>query len=678
MKFTLNWLKDFVDLKIPPQKLADKLTMAGLEVVSLEERDGDFVFEIEITSNRPDWLSVIGIAREVAAITGVKLKVASQKSGVINCKKQQPFYIKVENRKDCPLYTAKIIKNVKVGRSPEWMRRRLELIGCRSVNNIVDITNYILFTYGHPLHAFDLNKLNSDTIVVRRAKSGERIATINDRAVGLDEEILVIADKDKPVAVAGVIGGKDTEVGENTKNILLESAVFNPVIVRRSRQKLGLQTESSYRFERGTDFQTAVTASLKALTLIQELAAGICAQEKSTALPQRKKKTIALAAASVARSLGINISPPRIKTILSHLGFKVKQKSKGNFSVEPPAYRQDANLEIDLIEELARISGYEQIPASLPQVKPRLIPSPERELTAAIKNMLLGLGLNEVITYSLVDRELMRGYLYETEPAEAVEILNPLSREQEILRPVIGPSLIKCVAHNLNQKQDYVNIFEVANIFSGNSQGLPREELVLGIALCGEKSMLLEQGLVKEKMGLLHLKGILEMVFQRLGVAGYRSVIGKAGEIYLYLEQDKLCSMRKVSREFLNKLEIKNKDVFVAEVYLKEVFSRAGSKKRFQELPLYPGILRDISLVLKEDILAQQVLSQICQTAGQLLQEARITDYYKGKQIPAGLRSLTISCFYRSGERTLTDEEINPLHSRVLQELVDKFSVQIR
>jgi phenylalanyl-tRNA synthetase beta chain len=190
--------------------------------------------------------------------------------------------------------------------------------------------------------------------------------------------------------------------------------------------------------------------------------------------------------------------------------------------------------------------------------------------------------------------------------------------------------------------------------------------------------MLLEQGLVKEKMGLLHLKGILEMVFQRLGVAGYRSVIGKAGEIYLYLGQEKLCAMRKVSRDFLNKLEIKNKDVFVAEVYLKEVFSHAGAKKKFQELPLYPGILRDISLVLKEDISAQQVLSQICQTAGQLLQEARVTDYYKGKQIPAGLRSLTVSCLYRSGERTLTDEEINPLHSRVLQALVDKFSVQIR
>ena len=678
MKFTLSWLKDFVGVKIPPQKLADKLTMAGIEVVSLDERGADYVFEIEITSNRPDWLSVIGIAREVAAITNSKLKVASRKSQVASQKKQLPFYIKVEDKRDCPLYTAKIIKGIKVGPAPEWMRKRLELIGCRSVNNIVDITNYCLFTYGHPLHAFDLDKLNSDTIIVRRAKHNEKITTISDKAVSLDGEILVIADKDKPVAVAGVIGGKDTEVRENTKAILLESAVFNPVVVRRSRGRLGIQTESAYRFERGADFQTAVAASLKALTLIQELAAGRCVQEKSTALPQRKNKAIALAAASVEKVLGINISPSRIRAILSHLGFKVKQKTKGNFIVELPAFRQDAKLEIDLIEELARISGYEQIPASLPQVKPRLIPCPERDLIASIKNMLLGLGLNEVITYSLIDRDLIRGYSPEAEPVEVVEILNPLSKEQEILRPLIGPSLIKCVAHNLNQKQGSVNIFEIANIFPGHAQGSPRQELVLGIALCGEKSLLLEQGLVKEKMGFLHLKGILEMIFQRLGLNGYRLVTDKAGEICVFLGQEKLCSLRKVNREFLNKLDIKNKEVFTAEVYLDKVFPHVELKKKFKEMAVYPGILRDISLVLKEDIHAEGVLSVIKETAGPLLQEAGVTDYYKGRQIPAGLRSLTISCLYRSGERTLTDEEVNPLHARVLQALVDKFGVQIR
>ncbi|MDD5730640.1 MAG: phenylalanine--tRNA ligase beta subunit-related protein, partial [Candidatus Omnitrophica bacterium] len=267
MKVTYNWLKDFVDIKVPPQALADKLTMAGLEVVSLEESGGDFVFEIEITSNRPDWLSVSGVAREVAAITGSKLKqpkTAGFKpqakikaaAGGIN-----QANIKIENKKDCPLYTGKIIRGVKVGASPEWLKKRLEAVGCRSVNNVVDITNYILFETGHPLHAFDLDKLNTQAVTVRRGRPEEKIVIIDGQEKKLDGEILVIADKEKAVAIAGVMGGKDTEVSFSTVNIFLEAAVFNPAVVRKSRQKLGLQSDSSYRFERGVNPHTAESAS---------------------------------------------------------------------------------------------------------------------------------------------------------------------------------------------------------------------------------------------------------------------------------------------------------------------------------------------------------------------------------------------------------------------------------
>ncbi|MFA5156473.1 MAG: phenylalanine--tRNA ligase subunit beta [Candidatus Omnitrophota bacterium] len=679
MKFTYAWLKDFVDVNIQPQALADKLTMAGLEVVSLEEQGGDFIFEIEITSNRPDWLSVIGIAREVAAVTNSKLKWAGVRYQVPGVKKQPSFYIKVEDKKDCLLYTAKIIKDVKAGSSPEWLRKRLELVGCRSVNNIVDITNYILFTYGHPLHAFDLDKLHSDTIIVRRARPGEKVTTISDKQAALDREILVIADKEKPVAVAGVMGGKDTEVTQNTKNILLESAVFNPVVVRRSRQKLGMQSESSYRFERGTDFKTALAASSAALKMINEISGGVCVAEKLTPLPKTKGKQIPLSAVTVENTLGVKIPAARVKAILSHLGFSVKQKTKESFSVKPPSFRQDANSDIDLIEEIGRISGYNQIPATLPYIKPQLTPCRQRDLVSALKNILIGLGLNEVITYSLIDRELIKGYAVSAKPLEPVEVMNPLSKEQEVLRPMIGPSLIRCISYNLNQKQPYVNIFEVANIFPGsNSQGLPREELVLGIALCGEKSMLLERGLVSERMSMLHLKGILETVFQRLGISGYTFTSGQGGGVSALLGDEKLASLQTVNKDFLNRMEIKNREVFVAEVYLDKVFAAAGLKKKFNELPAYPGILRAISLLLKEEISSEQVLSLIKISAGDLLAEARISDYYKGKQVPVGLRGLTISCLYRSASRTLTDEEINSLHSRVLQALVDKFQVRIR
>lgn len=240
MKFTYNWLKDFVDIKVKPEALADKLTMAGLEVKGIEAGAGDFVFEAEITSNRPDWLSVIGVAREVAALTGEKLKNGSKSQRVrVSKKGAERLAIKVEDKNDCPLYTAKIIRNVLVGPSPKWLKERLESIGCRSINNVVDITNYVLFTLGEPLHAFDLDKLNAETIAVRRARPGEHINTIDGTVRKLDPDILIIADARQPVAVAGVMGGKDTEVTETTKNILLEAAVFNGAVVRRGRQKLG-------------------------------------------------------------------------------------------------------------------------------------------------------------------------------------------------------------------------------------------------------------------------------------------------------------------------------------------------------------------------------------------------------------------------------------------------------
>ncbi|MCX5706598.1 MAG: phenylalanine--tRNA ligase beta subunit-related protein [Candidatus Omnitrophica bacterium] len=274
MKVTYNWLKDFVDIKITAPQLADKLTMAGLEVVSLQEKEGDFVFEIEITSNRPDWLSLVGIAREVAALTGRKLKVPQAKSAKYTAGSMQPLAIQVEDKKDCPLYTARIIKDVKVAPSPVWLKKRLELVGCRSVNNIVDITNYVLFELGEPLHAFDLAKLNPEGVIIRRAKNSEKLLTIDGENRQLNSNILVIADREKPIALAGVMGGKDTEVTTGTKDILLESAVFNPVIIRRARQALGIQSEASYRFERGVDLASVEKASLKAARSIQELAGG--------------------------------------------------------------------------------------------------------------------------------------------------------------------------------------------------------------------------------------------------------------------------------------------------------------------------------------------------------------------------------------------------------------------
>jgi len=677
MKVTYRWLKDFVEIKISPPALAEKLTMAGLEVTALERQDNDFVFDIEVTSNRPDCLSVIGVAREVAAITGKRLKLPQTASHKLPAKNPQPCVIRIEDKKDCPLYTAKIIRQVKVGPSPEWLKKRLALVGCRSVNSIVDITNYILFAWGQPLHAFDLDKLTEGTIIVRRARENEQILTIDGEIRKLNKHILLIADSNSPIGIAGIMGGKNTEVSEKTKNILLEAAVFNPIIIRRGRQALGLTTESAYRFERGVDVETLESAAWQAVELIHQATSGKCVLAKSSGLPKREKKKISLAVSYVHKILGVNIASSKVKGILNNLGFKVRAKTKNNLSVEIPSYRPDISLEIDLIEEVARIFGYAYIPKTLPSLIPQITPIDTRGLVSLIKNTLVGLGLNETITYSLIDRDLLKEFPVKQD-SSVTEILNPLSKEQEVLRPALAPSLARCVAYNLNQKQDYINIFEIAKVFSGASPQ-SQEELFLGIALCGIKScFVFEQGLVKETLGMLHLKGILEALFERLGIKDYHFAAITNAEVAVYIQKETIGVIARLEKNILDQLDIKNKEVWTTEVSLKRLFSCADLKKRFARLPVYPGISRDISFILKEGILLEDILQAIREQARPLLKKVKLIDYYQGKQIPSGFKGLTVSCFYRSDERTLTEAEINPIHALVAGILAERFQAQIR
>ena len=676
MKVTYNWLKDFVEIKIPPRDLANKLTMSGLEVISLEEKGGDFIFEIEITSNRPDWLSVVGIAREVAAITGAKLKKQKSLSLTKN-RKAKDIALAIEDKSDCPLYTARIIRNVKVAPSAPWLKARLELVGCRSVNNIVDITNYVLFELGEPLHAFDLDKLNKERIVVRRAHPGEKITTIDGIQRVLSKEQLVIADDIKTVAIAGVMGAKDSEVSINTKNVLLEAAVFNPLIVRRGRQALGLQSEASYRFERGVDIEAVERASLRAAELIKEYASGEEIAFKAVGLSKAKSRIINLDVADVTRILGLNIPVAKIKKNLSGLGFGVKSKSKNTLAVSTPSFRQDVSLKEDLIEEVSRIFGYERIPVSLPAIKSCVSIRGKRGLVSEVKNILTGLGLSEVATYSLTDRASLAGLElgFSNEP---IEILNPLSQEQEVLRTTLIPGLTSVVAFNLNQKQEYIPIFEVANVYLRDTNH-PKEELMLGLALSGAQPVLLNNGALKDEVSLLNLKGMLETLFSRLGIKDYEFNSTLGSEIVeIYAQRNKIGSMSRLSNSGCAKSNIKNKNVFLAELSLDKVLSIACTDKKFISPPRYPGITRDISFILKEDISVKDILKLFKQSGVPLLQSVRIADYYKGKQIPSGFKGLTLTCFYSSVERTLKEDEIQPLHTQFCERLTKEFGVKMR
>jgi len=680
MKATYNWLKSFVEIKIPPEKLAEKLTIAGIEVKSIEEKSGDSVFEIEITSNRPDWLSISGIAREVAALTGAKIKTTGQKSKVNHKKSKNKYPLKIEirDKKDCSLYTGAVIKNVKVGASPEWLVKRLELLGVRSVNNIVDITNYILFEWGQPLHAFDLDKVSSGHIVVRRPGGKEEISTIDGEKRAVDNDNLLIADSQKPLAVAGVMGGIDSEVSYQTKDILLEAAIFDPVLIRRSRQKLGMQSESSYRFERGVDADTLAVARSRAIEMILEIAGGELVALEASGASKVKKKIITLELSSVARILGLRLPQAKIKGILGGLGFIVRSsKKKGVYLVERPGFRQDIEQEADLIEELARIWGYDLIPTTLPRVTPQPSVESSRGGISLLKNILVGSGLNEVITYSLIDRLSLENF--GIEDTLCIDVENPLSKEQEVLRPSLLPSLLKCVSSNLRQKQGYINIFEVAKIFSRRENSPPKESLALGICLCGTKSWLSESGRVNQEAGLLDLKGVIEALFIRLGIESYRFRQKSGGRTDIYLKRDlPVGVIVAFPKPLLEKFEIKNKEVVGTQLLLEEIFKERNLKKKFRSLPIYPGISRDISIILKEEFSAGDLLREIRQKAGFLLEDVRITDFYRGKQIPDGFKGLTISCFYRSRQRTLSDEEVSPVHTQVSENLVEKFQVKFR
>jgi len=682
VKVTYNWLKDFVDLKISPQKLAEKLTMAGLEVIALEKRDGDFVLEIEITSNRPDWLSVLGVAREVAAITGQKLKLGArcQVSGASGKPKHQApstkHLIIVEDKKDCPLYTARIIKNIKVGPSPEWLRKRLELVACRSVNNVVDITNYVLFELGQPLHAFDLDKLSQNEIRVRRANVNEKIITIDGITRILSSEILVIADAHKPLAIAGIMGGKETEVTLKTRNILLEGAVFNPMLVRRAKQKLGLQSESAYRFERGVDLEAVKSASWAAEELILKLAYGEPVGFSSLGIAKVIHPMINLDVTYLNKLLGTSITKFKVKQILNRLGLPVKNKTRNILTIKVPSFRQDLKLEVDLVEEVARIYGYGEIPQTLPAVKPNRKVLDKRDVICGIKNVLTSLGLNEVITYSLVDRDLLKKSGINTEVG-LIKISNPLSKEQEVLRPVLFPSLIRTLAYNLNQQQERVKIFEIANVFSGQVNTITENSL-LGIALCGQNTFFTKQGLTREEITLLHLKGVLEALFNRLGIKSFNFSGQEDNKINIMINQKPIGFMLNLSPQILGAFDIKNRQAVLAEVNLEMLFDSINLGKKFLDIPKYPAITRDISFVINEDIPVKGLLLAIEARGTPLLDQVKIVDYYQGKQIPAGFKGLTISCVYRLDSRTLTEEEISPVHNDICSLLEERFGIKLR
>ncbi|MBU1045245.1 MAG: phenylalanine--tRNA ligase subunit beta [Candidatus Omnitrophica bacterium] len=685
MKVSLTWLEQYIDIKIPIKTLVDKLTDAGLEVGAVEKVNNDTVFEIEITSNRPDWLSLLGIAREVAAVTGTRKIIQPDALPQMNksSKQKKSYSIEIQDKAACPRYVGRLIRDVQIAPSQENIKTYLENIGSRLINNAADITNYCLYETGQPMHVFDFDKIKGAKIIVRRAKKGETITTIDGVNRKLDESILVIADAEKPIAIAGIMGGLDTEVTDFTKNILLESAYFDPVTIRRGSRKLGLSTESNYRFERKVDTGNIVFASCRAAYLLQDICKG---KVESFYLDvnylKDKVRKVDIQVEHVERLIGIKVSTSKIKSILLPLGFKVANaKKKNTLTVTVPSFRTDVSIEEDLIEEIARVEGFSSIIESLPPIQAHINSACTDQYMAKTKisNLLLGQGINEIITLTLMSTKNLDDAFI---PADKrVILINPLSIEQEALRTSLLPSTLKVINTNLNRKVKDLKVFEIGNIYEKATNKFLETESV-AIALTGNAYQNWKDH--NRKVSFYDLKGIVENVLDSFGVDGNCKLEAKV-LAYFDPEQSAVITVdNKVIAELgkVNKKVTKNYDisepVYFAQLNIADIVSLQRTAFRYNSVPKYPSVNRDIALVVDKLISAQSALDIIKQVAGALAVKIELFDLYTGDQVPDNKKSLAFSIEYQSSTATLTEEEVSKVHNNVQDALLSKLGASLR
>ncbi|MBI4650321.1 phenylalanine--tRNA ligase subunit beta [Candidatus Desantisbacteria bacterium] len=648
----------------------------------------DTILEINVTPNRPDCLSIIGIAREIACILRLPLNIPEIKID------EEPqdinISVTIENEAHylCPRYTARVITGVKVSPSPFWLEQRLQSIGIRSINNIVDITNYILIEWGHPLHAFDARFISGNTIKIRQAKQGEKFETLDGVKRELTSEMLVIADKEKAIALAGVMGGGNSQIKDDTSTIILESAYFDMSSIRKTSKKLDLSTESSYRFERGTDINGLVNASLYASMLISKLADGKIAKGMIESYPKEfKNKIITLRPEKVNNILGTGLPVSEIENILVRLNFILKKKDKEDevdFII--PSFRHDINREIDLIEEVSRIYGYDKIKVHTPNIAISSTPQPlSVSITNKIKNTLVSCGMNEIISFSFVCEEQFNKICLSSDDKRrnAVKIRNPLTPEQNLMRTLLLPSLLNAAGYNFAHGNFNLKLFETGRVFLPEEGfELPYEETYLGILLTGNFSYGFDNTL--HETDIYDLKGILEILTDSLNldkskIDKYSNPSFHPNKCLSLINSDILLGFGgEIHPDVLENYKFDH-PVFAMEISIdKLIASLSKDKKTFKPISIYPSIMRDMSLIVKENISHEELLGVIKESEKKLIEEIKLFDLYKGKNIPAGYKSMGYRLIFRSFDRTLKDEEIDKIMQKILNNLEQKLGITLR
>lgn len=691
MKVPFSWLTEYIEGEIELKRTSDALTMAGLEVGAIEKIDGDTILDLEITPNRADCLSIIGIAREIKAIFGLKLKKPSFK--IKKELKDDKFTISIANPELCYRYAGRIVRDVKISSSPQWLKKRLEASGIRSINNIVDITNYVLLEYGHPLHAFDLDRLEGYQIRVGTpeafGKSMEEIVTLDGVKRKINHDDLLIWDGVKPIAVAGIMGGANTEVTDKTTNILIESAYFKPERIRKTSKRLGLSTEASYRFERGTDIETLKEALDRAAFLIQELTGGSVYEIIDVYPVKIPEKKILFSMEKICNFIGVTLKDEEILRILELLEINVVKKDEKFYIASIPTHRHDLAIEEDIAEEVARIYGYDIIPAQMPSAFKYVTENHEltkkRKFLNLIRDYLISLGYSEAVNFSFMspDELDVLGIRENDIRRHYISLVNPLRQEESIMRTMLLPNLLKNTEKNTARGIENLRLFEIGKVFiAQEGASLPQEIVHLGIITKKEE---LKSSFKDDPYDFYALKGLVEGVFRHFKINNMRYI--RSNEVFLHpgqsadilIEKEKIGFIGVISPEVLSKLDFKTRPfICMAELDLDRLFSFTEIERKYKPFSIYPAIKRDTALILPIDFESQRIFDIVNSFDNELIENIFIFDVYQGKGIPEGKKSIAFRITYRAFDRTLTAEEVENIHNKLIGKIMAETGAVLR
>lgn len=682
MKISYNWLGELVSLTLKPEELAERLTMAGLAVEGIERIRDDHILDFDLTSNRPDALSHFGVAREAALICGTALTPRAVTLAEDNESAESAASIEILDPDLCPRYAARVVRGVKVGPSPKWLADRLESIGQRSVNNVADITNYVMFELNQPTHAFDLNLLHGHRIIVRRPKAGEEITTLDGFTRELAPEMLIIADADRPVAIAGVMGGADTEISESTQDVLIESAYFNPASVRHTARVLGMDTEASYRFARGADYDGQVRAADRVAQMIAEIAGGRVLKGAIDVYPAPiTRDSVALRESRIERLTGLKVSINQAANILRALEFEVEVDAAGKkLSAVAPSFRVDVSREEDLVEEVARHVGYDLVNVTLPMWGGAgKHPSGDKQ-RRNLRQTLTALGFDEAYSFSFVNGE--RDRLFRRSAMPGATLLNPIDVNQSEMRSSLLTGLLDAVQHNLNQGTRDVKLFEIGRVFEvAASYERPIERELLSIVMTG--SVFPDDWRGSKQIDFYDLKGAVEAALSTVNVSGF--TIDRARVEYLHPGQSAVLTRDGEEIARFGSLHPRvaslykfRQPVFVGELEFGKLLALTPDQVRYNALPRFPAASRDVSALVPDTAMWGDIETAVRDLGISEIESVRIFDMYKGKEMREGFHSLAFRVIYRAEGRTLKDEEVAGMHERVRALLENRFGAQMR